>query len=251
MPSFKRIQCLDRAIDILAVIADEHPATVQDIALRVGLNPSTAYNIVKTLESRGLISNDAGRYAVGATLGLMASSWDVSGSLPMLTRPIFELYRSTVGEAACLATLRGQHAELLNLVDHAGQVGLQFVHRTWNYPLNLGVGRLLVALGDPADYPHHIERQLRDGPRNQGEKDWDFPRWLAHLESLRDQDSVILRIVPGDGADPIGVVAIPLRTTRGALLGAIGSSCQLDRASDGHLLEMRTALAEAIAKHPI
>lgn len=248
---FKRIQCIDRALDILAVIAADKPQTVNEIAGKAGLNTSTAYNIVKTLETRGFVAGGNGRYEIGHQLGLMASNWDIAACLPVLTKPILEEFSQKLGEAVCVTILRGMHAEIVNLIPGTRQVSAQFLHRDWKYPLNLGTGRLLIALGDPEEWQAHIERHLLDGPRNEGERNWDARQWHKHFEQLRHQDYVSLQIVPSDGEESIGAVAVPLRSPQGVVLAAIGSSCPQSRATHDHLLAVRKALLAAIAGNPL
>jgi len=249
---FKRIQCLDRALDILNAVATGHCRTVNEIASLVGLNQSTVYNIVKTLEARRFIDCQDGSYAIGSSLGLMANSWDLAGNIPHLAKPILEEVAEKTGEGVCVTMLAGLHAEIINMLPGARQVSVQFVHRTWRYPLNLGTGRLLVALGNPADWERHIQRHLKDAPKNLGERGWDQGRWERHFEELRRQGFVILRISSGeqDGED-IGAVAAPLRSRSGALVGVLGSSCPAERASEKHLASMKDSIVAAIAKNPL
>ena len=248
---FKRIQCIDRALDILNAIKDGKLTTVNAIASQVGLTASTVYNIVKTLESRGFIGNENGRYEIGAKLGLLASNWDLAGSLPTLTKPILEEINSRTGESVCVTILKGLQAEIITLMNGTRQVSVQFLHRTWNYPLNLGTGRLLVALGNPADWPLFIQKHLQDGPKNFDESDWNTQKWQNHLERLRDQDYVILRISPSDGEASIGVVAVPLRSANRSLIAAIGCSCPNKRATDKHLRFIKDAIISGIANNSI
>lgn len=248
---FKRIQCIDRALDILNAVVAGNCRTVNDIASHVGLNQATVYNIVKTLESRGFIDNRNGCYGIGSNLGLLASNWDMSVNLPLLTKPILEEVSAKTGEAACVTILNGLQAEIVNLSPGIRQVSVQFLHRFWSHPLNLGTGRLLIALGNSSDWPNHIHRHLQESPRNRGECNWDYRRWEKHLNILKAQDFVILRISPELEAEEIGAVAVPLRSANGAVIGVIGSSCPLNRASDEHLLFMKDSIVLAIRHNPI
>lgn len=71
MRSFKRVGAVDSAVSILRHLADtDRPRTLTQIARELGLNPSTCFNILRTLESRGLIALDVGAktYAAGEAL---------------------------------------------------------------------------------------------------------------------------------------------------------------------------------------
>lgn len=249
---FKRIQCIDRALDIMNVIGNGKCHTVNEIALKVSLNQFTVYNIVKTLEARGFITNSSGVYLIGPALGLLASDSDVKSNLPLLSKPILEEVNEKTGESVCLTIMDGFQAEIVNLMHGIRQVSVQFLHRTWNYPLNLATGRLLIALSNPADWPLHIERHLSGTSKNLDEQNWNYQNWQAHLDTLRNQDYSMLKLSPPDHeAEFIGAVAAPLRNTGGILVGVIGSSCPLNRATDEHLLFMKNCIASAIASHKL
>ncbi len=248
---FKRIQCLDRAIDIISAVSGGRFSSINDIAMKVGLNQSTAYNIIKTLESRGFIACENGVYGIGARLGLLASSWDLAGNLPLLSKPILEEVNAKTGEAVCVTIMNGFQAEIVNLMPGRHQVSVQFLHRMWDYPLNLGTGRLLIALQDPSEWRKHIERHLNEAPRNWAERDWDYRSWEFHLSELRAQDFVILHIKPDSNSEEIGAVATPLRMEDGRVLAVIGSSCPYSRADSTHLVSIKDAIVAAIESHKV
>ena len=248
---FKRIQCIDRALDILDAVSNGKCRTISEIGACVGLNQATAYNIVKTLDARGFICCPEGVYKLGPKLGLLASNWSLADSLPLLTRPILEEVIAKTGEPVCVTVMNGLQAEIINLMQGIRQVSVQFLHRTWNYPLNLATGRLLVALGKESEWPLHIKRQLQCELKNKAECDWDSQRWQSELEKLRIQDFVILKIAPETEAEEIGAVAVPIRNASGIVVGVIGSSCPLNRATTEHLKAMKDAITVAIASNPL
>jgi DNA-binding IclR family transcriptional regulator len=69
----QRVQSVARAADLLKALAT--PATVLELADRCGLNRSTAWRILATLEDAGLVERDpqSGRYAVGYALVTLAA----------------------------------------------------------------------------------------------------------------------------------------------------------------------------------
>ena len=248
---FKRIQCVDRAVDILNAVSTGNCHTINDIAKSVSLKSATVYNIVKTLASRGLIIDGHGSYEIGPKLCLLASSWDIVKSLPLLAQPILDEVNKKTEEAVCVAILVGTRAEIVNLMPGMRQVSAQFLHRIWNYPLNLGTGRLLIAMGNEADWPLHIEKQLQEGPKNRDERDWRVDKWRRHLEEIRRQGYVILRINPEQEGEELGAVAVPLRSTNNSIIAAIGCSCPISRATDAHLAFIKDTIFTALKNHPI
>src|SRR3954470_9569818 len=72
----QRVQSVARAAELLKALgAHGEPATVFDLADRCGLNRSTAWRILATLEDEGLVERDpaSGRYAVGYALVALAT----------------------------------------------------------------------------------------------------------------------------------------------------------------------------------
>jgi DNA-binding IclR family transcriptional regulator len=98
----QRVQSVARAAELLKALAT--PATVFELADRCGLNRSTAWRILATLEDEGLVERDAatGRYAVGfALVGLAAGA----GHEPLARRahPYLRALADACAETASLA----------------------------------------------------------------------------------------------------------------------------------------------------
>jgi DNA-binding IclR family transcriptional regulator len=102
-----RVQSVQRAAALLEAIAGSaEPATAPELAERCGLNRSTAWRILGTLEEEGLVDRDpaTGRYSIGFAIARLASAGD--DSLRRLARPhLAELSRRT-GETVSLAVPR-------------------------------------------------------------------------------------------------------------------------------------------------
>ncbi len=103
-----RIQSIDRAADLLeAIAAAPEPETAPLLADACGLNRSTAWRILATLESRGLVERDpdTNRYRLGfAVLRLAAAA----GHEPLvrIAHPLLRQLADASGETANLAVAR-------------------------------------------------------------------------------------------------------------------------------------------------
>ena len=67
-PGLRTIQSVDRAAALLkAVAASRDPLSVVELAAQCGLNRSTAWRLLATLDSQGLVERDpvTQRYSVG------------------------------------------------------------------------------------------------------------------------------------------------------------------------------------------
>ena len=104
----KTIQSVDRAAALIKAIADSrHPPTVNELATACGLNRSTTWRLLATLDSHGLIERDpiSQRYSLGYAFLRIAAGADVD-PLVRRGRPVLELLAQETGEATNLAVAR-------------------------------------------------------------------------------------------------------------------------------------------------
>jgi DNA-binding IclR family transcriptional regulator len=107
-PVNSRIQSIDRAAELLeAIAAAPEPETAPALADACGLNRSTAWRILATLEHHGLVERDpdSNRYRLGfAVLKLAAAA----GHEPLvrLAHPVLRRLADTTGETVNLAVAR-------------------------------------------------------------------------------------------------------------------------------------------------
>jgi IclR family acetate operon transcriptional repressor len=104
----QRVQSVGRAAELLKALgAHGGPATVFDLADRCGLNRSTAWRILATLEDEGLVERDpaTGRYAVGYAVVALAAG---AGHEPLVRRAhrCLRALAEACGETASLAVPR-------------------------------------------------------------------------------------------------------------------------------------------------
>jgi DNA-binding IclR family transcriptional regulator len=107
-PVNSRIQSIDRAVELLeAIAAAGEPVTAPVLADRCGLNRSTAWRMLATLEHHGLVERDpaTNRYGLGfAVLRLAAAA----GHEPLvrLAHPLLRRLAEATGETVNLAIAR-------------------------------------------------------------------------------------------------------------------------------------------------
>jgi len=105
----QRVQSVARAAELLKALgAAGGPATVFDLADRCGLNRSTAWRILATLEDEGLVERDpeTGRYGPGYALVALGAA---AGHAPFVRRahPAVRALTEACLETASLAVPRG------------------------------------------------------------------------------------------------------------------------------------------------
>jgi DNA-binding IclR family transcriptional regulator len=104
-PVNSRVQSVERAAELLKAVASAaDPETAPVLADRVGLNRSTSWRILATLEHHGLVDRDpeTGRYSVGHAVVQMAgaSGYD---ALARRAHPLLRRLADDTGETVNLA----------------------------------------------------------------------------------------------------------------------------------------------------
>jgi DNA-binding IclR family transcriptional regulator len=106
------IQSVDRAVQILEILARNGRAGVSEIAAELDIHKSTAFRLLGALESRGMVEQSVsrGKYQVGVGVLRLASA--VSSRLSIVTqaRPTLEALADELGETVNLAVRRGRWA---------------------------------------------------------------------------------------------------------------------------------------------
>lgn len=101
------VQSVDRAIDVLEALArSEGPVGVGELAVATGLPQGTAHRLLRSLQTRGYVRNDASRkYSLGASAFLLGDA--AQRSLARSARPHLGALVALSGETANLAVLEG------------------------------------------------------------------------------------------------------------------------------------------------
>jgi DNA-binding IclR family transcriptional regulator len=101
------VQSVQRAAALLDAIAHSaEPSTAPELAELCGLNRSTAWRILATLEEEGLVDRDpaSNRYSIGPAAARLAAA--ATDSLPRVARPHLEELSRRTGETVSLAVPR-------------------------------------------------------------------------------------------------------------------------------------------------
>jgi DNA-binding IclR family transcriptional regulator len=115
----QRIQAVDRAVVLLKSVADSStPPTVHELAQKCGINRSTAWRLLRTLEYHGLVDRDpiTQRYTVG--YGALAVAGAVTDdSLVRRVRPLLQKLAIRTGESVTLAVAKRFNLVYVDQVD--------------------------------------------------------------------------------------------------------------------------------------
>ncbi len=119
------VQSVDRALTVLGILARVGEAGVTGIAHELGVHKSTAFRLIATLESHGMVeqNDERGKYRLGVGLLRLAVATTARLDVVQEARPITRKLAADTGETVNIAVLSEQSALYLDQV--AGQSALQ------------------------------------------------------------------------------------------------------------------------------
>ncbi len=234
-----RIQCLDRTMDILELLADNGEMGVSEIARAMDLHVATVHNILKTLGSRSYVLNHDGRYSIGPAIARLALKWEPVNVIPRLSQSALEEVTRQTGESATVSVLLGD--KTFSVASTLGTSEL-IIRQTREHPTTLkySTGRLLIAFEDKKTWPEHIHRHLKSeyhSPTDPQTED----EWIKELERMR-KEKFVIRKNSADGTDSVGTV---IHGPNQDVVASIGASCPASRSTDAHLKKMLKAVRAA------
>jgi len=119
------VQSVDRALTILGILARLGEAGVTEIAAELGVHKSTAFRLVATLESHGMVeqNEERGKYRLGVGVLRLAGATTARLDVVQEARPVCRKLAADSGETVNIAVLSDRSALYLDQV--AGQSALQ------------------------------------------------------------------------------------------------------------------------------
>jgi DNA-binding IclR family transcriptional regulator len=152
------VQSVQRAAALLEAIADSaEPRTAPELAELCGLNRSTAWRILATLEDEGLVDRAAGRYTIGHLVARLAAA--ASDALPRLTRPHLEELARSTGETVSLALPRRMQLVYVDQVQAPHVMAADWLGRA--VPLHAtSTGKALLAFLPPEELDAALTQSL-------------------------------------------------------------------------------------------
>ncbi|MGI8899838.1 MAG: IclR family transcriptional regulator [Nocardioides sp.] len=119
------VQSVDRALTVLGILARVGEAGVTGIAHELGVHKSTAFRLIATLESHGMVeqNDERGKYRLGVGLLRLAVATTARLDVVQEARPITRKLAADTGETVNIAVLSEESALYLDQV--AGQSALQ------------------------------------------------------------------------------------------------------------------------------
>lgn len=107
-----RVQSVDRAVNVLEMLASRGWAGVSEVAQELDVHRSTAYRILATLADRGLVKQDSDheKYALGPAVLDLARALVADTDLVSMAKPTCQALCGEVGETVTLSVLKGDQS---------------------------------------------------------------------------------------------------------------------------------------------
>jgi DNA-binding IclR family transcriptional regulator len=106
------VQSVDRAVNVLEILAREGSAGVSEVAAEIGVHKSTAFRLLAALEERDLVeqNTERGKYQLGFGVLRLASAIPARLDLVRQARPVVDDLAQRFDETINLAVLREHYS---------------------------------------------------------------------------------------------------------------------------------------------
>lgn len=236
------VQSVDRALQVLEILARDGHAGVSEIAEEMGIHKSTVSRLMGSLVGREIVhqNSERGKYQLGFGILRLASSIPGRLSLVREARPVLESLAEEYKETVNLAVLRSNYA--VNVDQAMGPSTLATYDWVGSLtPLHAtSSGKVLLAALS-ADERNRILKEVGLTPRT--------PRTITQRHQLEEQLADVVRngyAVTREEFD-IGLnsMAAPVYNHLGAVIGAISISGPAFRFDPEKVPGLVQALSEA------
>ncbi|SNR63343.1 IclR family transcriptional regulator [Paracoccus sediminis] len=155
------VQVLDRALDMLDLLAAHPGLTLSEVADRMDQSPSTVHRLLHSLAARGMVESDPATQAwnIGPATFRLGSAFMRRSGIVERARPILRALMEHTGETANLGILNGDAVLFVSQAETHETIRAFFPPGTRS-PLHAsGIGKALLAFGRP-----EVLRGYLDGP---------------------------------------------------------------------------------------
>nr|WP_328286680.1 HTH-type transcriptional regulator BhcR [Paracoccus aminophilus] len=145
------MRALDRALDLMDILASEQGMTLSEIAQRMGLAPSTVHRVLTTLDARAVVESDPLTQAwhLGPTAFRYGSAFMRRSGLIERSRPVMRRLMELTGETANLGIRNGNAVLFIGQVETHETIRAFFPPGTRSPLHSSGIGKALLAFVRP------------------------------------------------------------------------------------------------------
>lgn len=231
------MKSLVRAIDLLdALVAAGKPLGVTDLAAATGFSKTATFNLITTLEMRGLIRRDGGnRYGLGWRLLELGEYVRTRSSLGEVARPHVTALAEAVGETAFVGILDGESVLCLEMAESRRSVPMDLAPGRRAALEDNAAGEVLLSFASPRRRRHYAQG------RPSGVADGEI---IARFDAVRLAGYAVSR---PDASSMWASVAAPFEDGSGEVVGVLALIGPKSRLTEGRLRELIPAVASEAA----
>lgn len=235
------VQSVDRAVTVLEFLAANEWSGVTDVGTKLGVHKSTAFRLLNTLESRGLVEQhiDSGKYRLGFGVVTLANAVTHGPDITRQAHPGCQWLSGQSEETVTLAVLEGEEAVTIDQIISTSTVA----SRSWlgrRTPLHCtSPGKVFLA-----HLPEERQNQIIAGPleRYTDNTIVDPEQLRAEIDQVRVNGYATSYEEFEEG---LSAAAAPVCASDGEVMAAIGLSGPSYRLDDAQLRELAPAVREA------
>ena len=157
------VQAVDRALLLLKLIGENSsPISVKDLSLKSGLNRTTVWRLMGSLENEGFVEKDiaTNSYQLGFTFYRLASQNNPYSSLIRRARSTLEALREKVGETVLLSVPKHNGILTIDQIDTNHSVRLVDYTNTVTPFHCTSNGKVLLSLLSKKELEQFLEKEL-------------------------------------------------------------------------------------------
>jgi IclR family acetate operon transcriptional repressor len=141
------IQSVDRAIDVLEVLAQGGAMTLSEIATQMGQSPATLYRVLSTFQARDVVENDplTQEWTIGATAFRIGAKFLRRGNVTSSALPAMRHLMETTGETSNLGIEKSHMVIFVSQVETHESIRAFFPPGTQAPMHASGIGKALLS----------------------------------------------------------------------------------------------------------
>lgn len=224
--SRRLVQSVDRALTLLDVLAQEaRQVSLHVLSGKIGLNPSTAHRLLRTLQAHDLVRQDptTRHYGLGLKLLQLAAAIRNQLDIRQLARPSLERLAKETGENANLVILDGDSAVYIDQAPSLQPVRT-FTEIGARVPLHCtGVGKVLLAYLPEKEREIILQKGLQAFTKNTITNPY---RLAEELAKVQDQQ---FALDIEERQEQVRCIAVPIFDDQSTVIAAISISGPANR----------------------
>jgi DNA-binding IclR family transcriptional regulator len=238
--AWRSVAAIDHALQVVLLLSERGQLRVVDVAVELGVSPSTAHRVLSTLRQHEFVVQDAHRaYRPGPVFARVGLSRTANADLRALLRPVIERLNRNVDETCHLVILEGNGARFIDCVE-SSQVLRTGSRKNMLLPAHTNsAGKALLAELPShvflALYPRGVPASLGAGMQARGA----LQRELANIRRRGYATNF------EESAQGVTAVGACVRDTAGKAVAALAIASPTSRCPRRRVPELANALIEA------